>query len=119
MKKRVVAEQIHLEKEEYMEVSNMFLLFLIGAIFVYLSFICHVWCSTAIFRLLRLCPYWCDGKLDAWEVIVDRWMDEARRSYGGECRDWHGKEGTHREGSLFARYKEKKVYICNILGFSP
>ncbi len=52
-KKRVVAEQIHLEKEEYMEVSNMFLLFLIGAIFVYLFFICHVWCSTAIFRLLR------------------------------------------------------------------
>ena len=43
-KKKVVAEQIHLQKEEYMEV----------------------------------CPYWCDGKLDAWEVIVDRWMDEAR-----------------------------------------
>ncbi len=85
-KKRVVAEQIHLQKEEYMEV----------------------------------CPYWCDGKLDAWEVIVDRWMDEARRSYDGECRDRHGKEGTHHQGSLsFARYKEKKVYICNILGFSP
>ena len=85
-KKRVVAEQIHLQKEEYMEV----------------------------------CPYWCDGKLDAWEVIVDRWMDEARRSYSGECRDWRGKEGTHCQGSLsFARYKEKKVYICNILGFSP
>ena len=43
---------------------------------------------------------------------MDRWMDEARRSYGGECRDRRGKEGTHRQGSLsFARYKEKKVYI--------
>lgn len=42
MRKEAVAQQLHLNRQEYIEVSNMCLLLFFGAIFIYLFFICHV-----------------------------------------------------------------------------
>ena len=59
-------------------------------------------------------PDWADGKENAWEALVSRWVGDDAEFDAVSKRNKanRGTEGTHSGGNLnHHRFKEKLVYV--------